>query len=264
MTRHLAALACAALAAACGGGGPEARAGAPDCGGCHDLAELSSPGFGAGLSPGEWMAESGRGLQMGNSLLPGDQSYGAAWVDRGGHDEADLQDCAVCHVVDADGGGHGSARFPKGATGAPEGCDGCHGWLSPGLRPRDLLDNADSGHAAIMRDGFRSEGPGGAYLSVTRLRPGCVGCHALRSDRHGEVPGCTDCHGFGGPAESGSPHERHLAIIEAGRAANAPEHEGASPCAWCHGFDPDAGGPFRASCHGCHLSGHDPSPSGWP
>jgi hypothetical protein len=123
------------------------------------------------------------------------------------------------------------------------------------LRPADLLAASTGAHHDLWLAGGRPQNPDA--IGFLAFRPGCGACHTLGSDAHGQVPGCLDCHRFGGA--QGPLHQAHVKAISAGQATNDPE--GAKQgllCEYCHAAESGITPLGRAACYNCHLSGHQP------
>lgn len=249
----------------------------PDCGQCHDIAALAAPVSSAPLR--EWTALQGRGLVRRPVMMQTDaEAFHAPLPRRGNHTEMTPAHCVACHPVSEQGIRHGLRIYPRDARGrvfrtATDCAAACHGWLpedatSTGfvpatgtppeyvgsLRPHDLLTGTDNAHAAIYRDGFVRDG--GYTLRISRLKPGCGGCHNVRDEFHGTINSCVQCHRFGDL--SGRLHTTHTSAIEAGRDANDPAHATETSCSYCHGFGATDSDLKNAACYNCHLSGHQP------
>jgi len=245
-----------------------------DCGACHDVGALAASPAGSAGTPREWLEVGGVGLVRDDPAIPAPGiRLVDPWPKRGAHDGAALTACDGCHPVDDDGHGHDLRVYPDPTTAfqAGKGCaDGCHGWIGAdadgvSLAPRALLADVETAHTGLWRDGARPEG-----LRFAAFRPGCGGCHNARSETHGFVLTCLDCHTLGGP--DGALHQAHVAAIDGAEEQVDPEAAaaGVSACGYCHDADDDV--PlerWRRGCHGCHLSGHQPTdatgrPHFWP
>jgi hypothetical protein len=245
------------------------------CTGCHDTGALAAPQTDESRGPREWLLRAGSGLTVAVALLPAArQRFDLLWPRRGRHAEAGDSECRACHPVQESGERHGARRYPERGESR---CDECHAWVrtevvtqgassvvyTGTMRPRRLLEAGTDAHARLFREGYA---PAALHpdLSVSRLPSGCLSCHALSSEEHGEIPGCLSCHDFGLADDASSPHARHLRIIEERRAVNDPAHAAAAPCAYCHGFATTADDLHRPACYNCHLSGHRPTAVFWP
>lgn len=250
------------------------------CGACHDVAALGAAAADdAGLAARDWAAAHGEGLVRVDPLFPEPGLWWATpWPRRGSHDPAALADCAGCHPMDADGIGHGirTFRFPETVfAGGTDCAAACHAWLpdqasttgfapaggvppswSGSPRPGALLAAADTAHSRLWREGARPSDPD--RFGYGAFNPGCGGCHQVATEDHGHVPGCVDCHRFGG--SRGPLHALHVAAI-AGAADRIDPGLGASGgafCDYCHADAATPGSRARATCYNCHLSGHQP------
>jgi hypothetical protein len=249
----------------------------PECGTCHDVAALSAPVSSAPLR--EWTTLQGRGLVRRSVMIQTDaDAFGAPLPRRGNHTEMTPAHCVACHPVSEQGIRHGLRVYPREARdqifrAATDCAATCHGWLpddatstgftpatgtppvyAGSLRSHALLTGADNAHAAIYEGGFVRNG--GFTLRISRLLPGCGGCHNVRNEFHGTVSECVDCHRFGDT--SARLHTTHLDAIEAGRDANDPDHAAQPACDYCHGFAATPTDLKNAACYNCHLSGHQP------
>lgn len=266
----------AALAVGCQQ--PPAAEKVPDCGksGCHALPTLHTPISAA--PPREHAAARGEGLIRKPVLMPSSSRAFKFIYPRRGHHPEELTrgKCLSCHPVSSEGIRHGISQYPaasrklafKGGTSCAA---SCHSWLKASvtstgfvpasgkapvykgsLRPHDLLTaGAKGGHGKIYASGYVK--PEKADILMGRLRPGCVGCHGTRNDKHGSIPGCMDCHKFGGV--SGAVHLKHVTAISKGRAALDSGNAKESGCNYCHQLEK----PTKlknAACYNCHLSGH--------
>jgi hypothetical protein len=215
----------------------------------------------------DWMVARGRGLVRHVPLiLTTDTAFVLDPVRRGNHPPLGVGQCADCHPVSGDGARHGISQYPATARGAA-----CHSWLLPSgttkgfrpakgsepvfsgsFRPHDLLSAAGDAHGRIYREGYTRTS--GARIRVGRINAGCAGCHAVRNDKHGNLPGCLDCHDFG--KSKGAVHKKHTDAVARGRASIDPGNAGRSGCDYCHGFSDGAAGMRNAACYSCHLDGH--------
>ena len=216
---------------------PPAAEKLPDCGksGCHAVPALQDPISAA--APREHTAERGEGLIRKAVLMPSrNMTFKFVCPRRGHHpDGTTTGRCLTCHPVSSEGARHGISQYPEAvralafAGGKSCATASCHPWLktsvtstgfSPAtgaaptykgsLRPHALLTaGAQGGHGKIYKQGYVK--PDGANILMGRLRPGCVGCHGTRNDKHGSMPGCMDCHRFGG--SSGAVHAKHVKAI---------------------------------------------------
>jgi len=205
--------------------------------------------------------------------------YTFGFMERGHHPKYTLAECSTCHPVSAEGVRHGMSQYPatsRAKVFKPETCakSTCHTWLgtsgtstgfkpksgaapsySGSLRPGDLLASATDGHAQLYKKGYsKSAAKTAKGIKVGRIMPGCVGCHNTQTDKHGETPGCLDCHTMGG--STGKLHGRHVTAITSRRADIDPGNAAASSCDYCHGFSSTKTTLKNAACYSCHLSGH--------
>jgi hypothetical protein len=165
-----------------------------------------------------------------------------------------LDACESCHTwIPADATAAGFAKQ-----------DGQRPMFKGSLRPLDLLSTGTDAHARIWRDGYDATAAPKAGLRVSHLGSGCLGCHALASERHGNIPSCTDCHSFGTADRPGSNAAAHAQYIADRRSVNDPAHVAETNCIYCHGFVPTAGDVYRPACYNCHLSAHRPVAVFWP
>ncbi len=267
-----------ALGACSRGGSPDA--GAPACFSCHDQGALFAAGAADGVPPREYLSTAGSGFVASAGTLS-NASYTFEWPDRGHHDPADNGQCAGCHPVQPDGTGHGVSRFTD--PNDDEGCGQCHGWIAASatssgflnasgqrptyqgtFRPNDLLSTGTDAHAQMFRSGYDAPDGYDPKLVINHVEPGCIGCHALSSEAHGQVPSCTDCHRYGTVDQPGSEASAHAAYIDPLIPQNDPAHSGQADCIYCHGSSPTADNVYRAGCYNCHLSAHRPLAVFWP
>jgi len=242
------------------------------CEACHDLEALTGSPAGSAGDPRDWLAKAGQGLVRDEPAIPEpDVRFSTPWPKRGRHDpDPSGEACGACHPVNDQGQGHDLRGYPMPdrAFLAGQGCaEGCHAWLAadPPLQPLGLLQQVDTAHARLWREGARVDGQ-----RLTVILPGCGGCHNARAEAHGALLTCLDCHTLGGP--DGSLHQAHVVAVEAGQEVADPQGAaaGVTACGYCH--DADDGVPlerWRRGCHGCHLSGHQPldvtgRPHFWP
>ncbi len=277
VTRAVLVAGCALLFAACQKP-PEVEK-LPTCGkaGCHSVTALNAAISSA--APREHTAAKGEGLIRKAVLMPTkNKTFKLVYPRRGFHPEATTTGkCLSCHPVSAEGVRHGISQYPKAARalafsgGKTCTTAKCHPWLKTSatstgftpakgaapvykgsLRPHDLLTaGAQDGHGKIYAKGYVK--PAKANILVGRLRPGCVSCHGTRNDKHGSMPGCMDCHKFGGM--TGTVHMKHVSAISKGRATIDPANAKESGCNYCHQLEK----PTKlknAACYNCHLSGH--------
>lgn len=259
------------------------------CSICHDVDALGAPRCDEEAGPLEWMTEASAGLQRTLPAMPSSRvRLELRWAGRGRHGSDDLADCSPCHPVRADGAGHGLRIYaaPERVFAGGVACMGsCHVWLAQPvqsvgfaqldgvpvqwsglLNPWELLRRVPGAHTELWRSGADLQGRG---AGVDGIRPGCGGCHNLRSEAHGARLECTDCHLFEG--EEGALHVAHVDAITERMPALDPQAAAAErpACTYCH---PEADGlrpRSRAVCYGCHLSGHQPldasgAPHFWP
>lgn len=278
MTRTLALVVCAVFVAGCQK--PPAAEKLPTCGksGCHAVPALHAPISAA--APREHAAKAGEGLVRKAPLMPSEtMTLRFVFPRRGHHPEGTTTGkCLSCHPISSEGARHGISQYPEASRalafsgGKTCSTPQCHPWLKTSvtstgftpakgdapvykgsMRPHDLLTaSAKRGHGKIYRQGYIK--PDKANILMGRLRPGCVGCHGTRDDKHGSIPGCLDCHRFGGSSET-TVHMRHVSAITKGRAAMDPGNAKESVCNYCHQMG-KATILKNAACYNCHLSGH--------
>ena len=247
----------------------------PPCAQCHKLTQPNKQV--PAMAPREWMQAQGRGLVRKMTLILSDtREFSFNFPGRGYHPQyADAQ-CMQCHPVSGDGARHGISQYPLGARGLAftpgQSCaSSCHTWLGTlvksegftsskgtkpsykgSLLPHDLLVGGGDAHGQIFFKGYTK--PQGAAISIGRLKPGCVGCHSVRNDKHGTTAGCLECHKFG--KITSKLHTAHVASITQGRATNDPSNAKLSTCDYCHGLSAATTTLKNAACYNCHLSGH--------
>ncbi len=249
----------------------------PLCDQCHKLTDLQAER--STVAPLEHMRKAGNGLVRIMELTASTKlQLSFSFSKRGHHSAFTLAQCAQCHPVSAEGVRHGMSQYPptsRAAAFKPETCAAsCHAWLkksgtstgftpksgsaptfSGSLRPGDLLAAAAGGHGRIYKQGFnKSASKTVKGIKVGRILSGCVGCHNTQTDKHGETPGCLQCHTFGG--SSGAMHKAHVDAITKDRATIDPGNAGSTSCDYCHGFSTGGGTLKSAACYSCHLSGH--------
>ena len=277
MKRTLALAAYAMLIAGCQK--PPAAEKLPTCGksGCHSIPALNTPLSSAPAR--EHTTQKGEGLVRKAVLMSTKNlTFKFVYPRRGYHpDGTTTGECLSCHPISSEGARHGISQYPKEARtvafsgGKTCATAKCHPWLKTSVtstgftpatgaapaykgsaRPHTLLTaGAKGGHGKIYRLGYVK--PDKANILMGRLRPGCVGCHGTRNDKHGSMPGCMDCHKFGGV--TGTVHKKHISAITKGRAAIDPGNASESGCNYCHQLE-KANTLKNAACYNCHLSGH--------
>lgn len=262
-----------------------------ECSACHVLDDLAGVSGGEWLGPGEWVAKKGSGLTWKDPAIPSPGTvYGLEWPERGSHAQEFIapEKCGLCHPVDENGIGHGIRAYPEPARNMAfvggESCAGdCHGWLDNPvavtgfeewggfstfngyLDPEDLLVGADNAHSELWKIGFVPEN---MEMKISSFNPGCGGCHNVKSEAHGAIVACTDCHAMASD-ENIALHGKHVEYIAAHVMMMAGDLADVPACAFCHREDGAPEAVSNAACYNCHLSGHQPlnaggSPHFWP
>lgn len=252
-----------------------------DCSHCHAMAALRSPIDDPARVPKDWCFDQGLGLWRSDPAIPDGHIHMALiWTERGQH--SDSEDCGMCHPVDSQGIGHGLRVYPfpdKAFEPASSCAASCHSWLpeeastegfenelgirptwSGSLRPADLLQEVETGHTRLWREGARVDGDN---FRITGFNPGCGGCHNVQAEAHGTIVTCTGCHRFGD--RTNDLHQDHIALIAYEMDEKDPfaVAEDLEICAYCHARPESPLERHKSACYNCHLSGHQPGAVLW-